>query len=128
MAAPCLQVPEEANSPASFASLKFSPNGKILVGVVGGKIYQLDAYHGHLQQRHSSGIHEGMRPLEACFSPDNNFLLSGEPPSPLICAHCMDFLLAGLSDTLRHTYLLHVWVKHHVHKDVNILLIWIGQQ
>lgn len=72
-----IQVPEEANSPASFASLKFSPDGKILAGVVGSKIYQLDAYNGEVKQRHSSGIHEGVRPLEVCFSPDNNYLLSG---------------------------------------------------
>ena len=72
-----LQVPEEANSPTSFASLNFSPDGKILAGVVGSKIYQLDAYNGDVKYKYSSGIHEGMRPLQVCFSPDNNFLLSG---------------------------------------------------
>ena len=72
-----LQVADEANSPASFGGLKFSPDGKILASVVGHKIYQMDAYNGILQHRHSSGIPEGATPLEVCFTPDNKYLLSG---------------------------------------------------
>ena len=74
-----LQLPDKVNSAASFGGLKFSPDGKLLAGVVGDKIYQLDSYKGMLQQQHSSGIPEGATPLEVCFSPDNKYLLSGAP-------------------------------------------------
>lgn len=70
-------VSDEANGTASFSSLKFSPDGKMLAAVVNHNIYQLDAYKGLLQQRYSSGIPEGATPLEVSFSPDNKFLLSG---------------------------------------------------
>ncbi len=70
-------IEAEANKPNSFAQLKFSPDGKIMVGVVGSKVYQLDAYNGNPQFSHSTGIPEGGTPLQTCFSPDNRFLLSG---------------------------------------------------
>jgi len=77
-----LQVAAEANKPNSFAQLKFSPDGKIMVGVVGSNIYQIDAYKGNPQFTHNTGIPEGATPLQGCFSPDNRFLLSGKLASP----------------------------------------------
>lgn len=70
-------IEAEVNKPNSFSQLKFSPNGKIMVGVVGSKIHQIDAYNGAYQFAHSTGIPDGATPLQSCFSPDNKFLLSG---------------------------------------------------
>lgn len=38
------QVEDERNSPSGFSDIRFSNNGNVLMGVVEGRIYLLDAY------------------------------------------------------------------------------------
>jgi WD40 repeat protein len=70
-------VTGERNSNAVFAVLRFSLDGKYLLGVVEGRIYVLDAFTGETLRFVSSGIPEGGMALEACLTADGRYILSG---------------------------------------------------
>ena len=72
------QVREEVNSPAPFAQLRFSADGKLLMAVAEGRISLLDAYNGSHVARFATGVPEGGSALEASFSPDGQYVVSGE--------------------------------------------------
>ncbi|KAJ9533442.1 hypothetical protein QJQ45_026480 [Haematococcus lacustris] len=70
-------ITEEANSPLAISDLRFSNDGKLMLAVSEGKVYVLDAFNGSVLCRCPTGSTEGAPPLEAAFSPDNQYLLSG---------------------------------------------------
>ena len=98
---PCLQVAPELHSRAAFSHIQFSSDGKLLLCVAEGHVYQLDAFAGivfcfprwrlmvwhclltpvpcagALLQTYSTGIPEGTRGPAAIFSPDSRYILSG---------------------------------------------------
>ncbi|EIE25790.1 histone H3 methyltransferase complex and RNA cleavage factor II complex, subunit SWD2 [Coccomyxa subellipsoidea C-169] len=65
---PCLE---------SILSIKFSADGKLLAAVMDGRIHLLDAFNGNLLQTFYTGSAKGGPALEATFSPDSKYLLSG---------------------------------------------------
>lgn len=76
-------VAEEQNSASLFRYIRFSLDGKYLLGVVEGRIYLLNAFTGDVVRRvtnSSSGSDvaaEGGMALEACLSPDSAYIISG---------------------------------------------------
>ncbi|GIL78667.1 hypothetical protein Vretimale_6168 [Volvox reticuliferus] len=70
-------VEEEKGSPSGFADIKFSSNGNLLMAVVEGRIYLLDAYKGTVFKRFANGIPETGTAVEAAITADNQYLLSG---------------------------------------------------
>lgn len=73
-----LQISEESNSPNTFSDLKFSSDGKYILGVVDNSVYVLDAFTGTVIRRFTTGTSEGGPPMEAAFSACNQYVLSGE--------------------------------------------------
>jgi hypothetical protein len=43
---PSLQLQEESNMPTPYSDVKFSSDGKYLLGVVEGRVYVMDAFNG----------------------------------------------------------------------------------
>ena len=72
-----LQVAPELQTNAPFSHIQFSADGKLMLCVAEGRIYQLDAFNGSLQQTYSTGVMQGTLGLGAIFSPDSNYILSG---------------------------------------------------
>lgn len=72
-----MQVPAEANTPASFSHVAMSGDGKLLVAVAGAAVYLLDAFSGDLKATFNSGAPPGAPGFEASFSPDSQYLSSG---------------------------------------------------
>ncbi|KAK9813206.1 hypothetical protein WJX72_010567 [[Myrmecia] bisecta] len=70
-------VPDLVNSAMAFSYTKFSADGKLLLAVAERNIFVLDAYTGGLLHRFSSGIPDGGTALEATFSADCQYVLSG---------------------------------------------------
>ncbi|GLC38382.1 hypothetical protein PLESTB_001271200 [Pleodorina starrii] len=70
-------VEEEKGNPTGFADIKFSNNGNLLMAVVEGRIYLMDAYKGTVFKRFSNGIPEMGSAVEAAITADNQYLLSG---------------------------------------------------
>jgi hypothetical protein len=67
------------NSPSGFSDLRFSNDGKWMLGVVESKIYVLDAFNGNVVSRFSNGASpDSPYSLEAAFTPDSQFIVSGE--------------------------------------------------
>ncbi|XP_054712122.1 WD repeat-containing protein 82-like [Uloborus diversus] len=63
---------------AEWMSLKFSPNGKmLLISTNGQAVHILDAYHGKNLATFTSRANSKGIPLEASFSPDSQFVFSG---------------------------------------------------
>lgn len=61
-----------------FSGLKFSNDGKMmLLATMQGPHVLLDAYSGNMLQRFAGHSNEAGLPLEACFSPDSEFVLAG---------------------------------------------------
>ena len=58
-----------------FQYLRFSLDGNKLLAVTDGKVYVIDAFKGAILQKLITG--EGMA-LEACFSPDGEYVLAGK--------------------------------------------------
>lgn len=81
---PWLQVVPELHTNAAFSHIQFSADGKLMLCVVEGHVYQLDAYNGDLQQSYSTGVPQGALGLGAVFSPDSNYILSGLPLSTAV--------------------------------------------
>jgi hypothetical protein len=75
---PTPQVQEEVNSTSAFVDIKFSNDGKYIMGVVEGKVYVLDAFNGNVVRRIANGVTEGATPMEASISADNKYVLQGE--------------------------------------------------
>ena len=72
-----MQVAPELHTNVPFSHIQFSADGKLMLCVAEGHVYQLDAFNGSLQQSYSTGIPQGTLGLSAIFSPDSNFILSG---------------------------------------------------
>lgn len=70
-------VQEEQNSSALFSLIRFSLDGKYLLAVVEGRIYVLDSYNGTTVCHVQSGVPDGGQALEATFTPDSNYVISG---------------------------------------------------
>ena len=75
---PTLQVQAEANLPGTFRHVVISGDGKLLAAVCGGSLYLLDAFNGSLKARFSTGRPEGAPGYEPSFSPDSQYLSSGD--------------------------------------------------
>jgi WD40 repeat protein len=74
-----LQINDEINTPSSFSDLRFSNDGKWILGVVESKIYVLDAFSGNVVNRFSNGASpDSPYSLEAAFTPDSQFIVAGE--------------------------------------------------
>ena len=73
------QVQEEVNAAQSFADIKFSNDGKLILAVVEGKVFVIDAFNGEVVRRFPNGASEGGVPMEATISADNKYILQGEP-------------------------------------------------
>lgn len=72
-----MQVAPELHTNAPFSHIQFSADGKLMLCVAEGHVYQLDAFNGSLQQTYNTGIPPGALGLSAIFSPDSNYILSG---------------------------------------------------
>mmetsp|Transcript_18089 Transcript_18089/g.30986 ORF Transcript_18089/g.30986 Transcript_18089/m.30986 type:complete len:332 (-) Transcript_18089:377-1372(-) len=70
-------VQEELNTPSVFTDLRFSNDGKFILGVVENKVHVLDAFNGNKVHMFSTGNTEGNPSMEAAFSPDTRYVLSG---------------------------------------------------
>lgn len=70
-------IQEEVNSTSNFADIKFSNDGKYMLGVVEGKVYVLDAFNGNVVRKIMNGMPEGCTPMEATISADNKYVLQG---------------------------------------------------
>lgn len=75
-----MQVAPELHTLAPFSHIQFSADGKLMLCVAEGHIYQVDAFGGALLQTYSTGIQEGTRGPAAIFSPDSRYILSGVFP------------------------------------------------
>ncbi len=64
------------------------PLGKLLLGVVEGRIYVLDAYDGKLLAKFSNDTPESGTTPEAAFSFDGKYVLSGELLMPWVHNSC----------------------------------------
>jgi COMPASS component SWD2 len=61
-----------------WTGLKFSPDGKtILISTNGSLIRLIDAFNGKLMQTFTGHVNTKAIPLEASFSPDSQFVISG---------------------------------------------------
>ncbi len=72
-----LQVAPELHTTPPFSHIQFSADGKLMLCVAEGHIYQLDAFNGTLLQTYNTGVPAGSPGLSAIFSPDSNYILSG---------------------------------------------------
>lgn len=73
-----VQVDEEAQNPRPISSVKFSFDGAVMAVVLEGRIYLLDAFQGNLMGKFHTGSAVNSPAMEATFSPDSRYLLSGE--------------------------------------------------
>ena len=74
-----LQIDQELDNPASISSVTFSNDGKLMAVSLEGRVYLLDALEGHVKARFDNGLSLTAGPaLEASFSPDSRYLISGE--------------------------------------------------
>ena len=71
------QIHEEAQSLAPISSIKFSCDGKLMIAVMEGRIYLLDAFNGAVLYKFLNGMSYAGPALEATLSPDSKYLLSG---------------------------------------------------
>ena len=61
-----------------WTGLKFSPDGKsILISTNGSVIKLIDSYNGSSLQSFTGHLNSKQLPLEASFSPDSQFVISG---------------------------------------------------
>ena len=68
----------DAGGPIDFSSVKFSHDGKLmLLGTAQGKVLLLDAFTGDLIRAFTGHSNSERVPLEACFSPDAEYVLGG---------------------------------------------------
>lgn len=70
-----LQIKDEVQEKNSFSYLRFSMDGNKLLAVTDGRVYVLDAFKGQVMQKLITG-EVGMA-LEACFSPDGEYVMAG---------------------------------------------------
>lgn len=76
-----LQIDQELSNPASISSVTLSNDGKLMAVSLEGRVYLLDALEGHVQARFDNGLSLTAGPaLEASFSPDSRYLISGKAP------------------------------------------------
>jgi WD40 repeat protein len=67
-----------AEKDIEWTGLKFSPDGKtILISTNGSLIRLIDAFNGKLMQSFTGHVNTKSIPLEASFSPDSQFVISG---------------------------------------------------
>lgn len=73
----CVQVPSESQSLEPISSIAFSGDGKLMVAVLAGRIHLLDAFNGTFLHTFLNGPPNFVPAMEATFSPDSQYLLSG---------------------------------------------------
>lgn len=72
------KVPMEGSKDVEWTGLKFSPDGKtILISTNGSMIKLIDAFSGNILQTFTGHLNTKSIPLEASFSPDSQFVISG---------------------------------------------------
>ena len=72
-----LQIPDEAQSLEPISSIKFNADGKKMVAVLDGRIHYVDSFSGEKEHTFVTGKTKGGPAMEATFSPDGCYLLSG---------------------------------------------------
>lgn len=72
-----MQVPSESQSLEPISSIAFSGDGKLMVAVLAGRIHLLDAFNGTFLHTFLNGPPNFVPAMEATFSPDSQYLLSG---------------------------------------------------
>ena len=104
---PWLQVGPELHTHAAFSHIQFSADGKLMLCVAEGHVYQLDAYNGNLPQTYSTGVPRGALGLGAVFSPDSNYILSGRSLlAAYFCCSACDFVQGSHAHELQF-----LWVE-----------------
>eukprot|EP00200_Dunaliella_tertiolecta_P004296 CAMPEP_0202349436 /NCGR_PEP_ID=MMETSP1126-20121109/6933_1 /ASSEMBLY_ACC=CAM_ASM_000457 /TAXON_ID=3047 /ORGANISM="Dunaliella tertiolecta, Strain CCMP1320" /LENGTH=288 /DNA_ID=CAMNT_0048941255 /DNA_START=162 /DNA_END=1025 /DNA_ORIENTATION=+ len=83
-------VTEESNTPVPFSGLRFSNDGKWMLGMMEGRVYVMDAFNGTVVRRFQTGSQEGAMSMEAAFSPDSQYVLSGCENSSIKVWHLMN--------------------------------------
>ncbi|XP_023343366.1 WD repeat-containing protein 82-like isoform X2 [Eurytemora carolleeae] len=70
--------PEAKSKECEWTGLKFSPDGKsILISTNGSDIKLIDSFQGNALQTLNGHLNTKQLPLEASFSPDSQFIISG---------------------------------------------------
>lgn len=82
----------EANKASAFSSITFSPSGKLMAAVAEGRIYLLDAFNGDMLHTFFNGVPDGGTPMQVCFSPDSQYLLTGASVTWATCTAEFRFL------------------------------------
>ncbi|BDA44001.1 WD repeat-containing protein 82 [Coccomyxa sp. Obi] len=70
-------VASESQSLEPISSIAFSADGKLMVAVLAGRIHLVDAFNGTLLHTFLNGPPNFVPAMEATFSPDSQYLLSG---------------------------------------------------
>ena len=73
-----LQVDQEATNPRPISGVTFSNDGKLMAVSMEGRMYVMDALDGTVRARFDNGLDTTTGPaVEASFSPDSRYLISG---------------------------------------------------
>ena len=74
-----LQIDQELHNETPVSGITFSNDGKLMAVSLEGRMYLLDALEGIVKARFDNGLSTSSGPaLEASFSPDSRYLISGE--------------------------------------------------
>lgn len=75
---PCQRFCYQVDSPAKWTQLQFSPDGKaLLVATDFSCCFSVDAYNGSIRQAYTGWLNHRHLPLQACYTPDSQFVLAG---------------------------------------------------
>ncbi|XP_017130116.1 WD repeat-containing protein 82 [Drosophila elegans] len=75
---PCQKFVYQVNDKAKWTQLQFAPNGKsMLLGTDHSWCFSVSAFDGTFQQSFSGYSNQQRQPLDASYTPDSQFILSG---------------------------------------------------